>query len=169
MVDNVPTDLLTLMKGISLKFANLDGSGMTSLKFPRIHIRDTGYTAKQIVQIRLQTSAVIPFRDTPWSIEINATQTWKGPDTKTAPEVYWGVQVYGAHWDEALNYRSDSRRKDWGEELKYIWLGKKSWEERFGAFVESVLEIQAALNENLEAKAARTQAALPEDDLYGRD
>lgn len=145
-VDDVPASLEALLKRAQLKFDYIDSTPLTSLKFPRIEIPCAAIPGRQISETRLQTTAIIPYLDTPWVIEVSATRAWKGANTSAQPEVYWGIQVHGAHWDGAINQVAvGERRKDWGEGFEYIWPGTGTWEDRFGSFLESILEIQEAL------------------------
>lgn len=143
---DIPMELSSLMKRTSLNFANIGSAGLMSLKFPQIQVRSPGNMGGQVNQTRLQMTATVPYRDTPWAVEISITQAWKGLDTTIQPDVYWGIQVYGVHWEDAINTMEvGGRRKEWGPNLQYMWPGD-STEEAFKSFLESIVTIQAKLD-----------------------
>lgn len=97
---------------------------------------------------RLKSSVIIPFKDTPYLIEVSVTRSWEGGKIDSQPREEWEIEGYGAHWDEAINCVSTSEtgRKDWGEDLRNGWTGRdQSLEARFGAFLRVMLEMQVIL------------------------
>lgn len=154
----IPTELRNLVRGIVLIPDRAGGDQAVVLKPPRI-VMSTRVGGDKVDETLLKTSILVPFKDTPFIIEISVTQAWSGLKTNTVPETWWGVEYYGQHWDEAMNHVSPGeRRKDWGPGLQDIWLGRSPrLEERFMEFLEHVLEIQSALG------AADLSAAMEEN------
>ncbi|POR35404.1 Uncharacterized protein TPAR_04429 [Tolypocladium paradoxum] len=143
---SVPAELRNLAGGIVLIPDREGGDQPAALKPPRV-VMTTRVGGDKVDETWLKTSTLVPFKDTPFIVEISVTQAWSGLKTNTTPETWWGVEFYGQHWDEAINHVSPGeRRKDWGPGLQDIWLGRSpSLEERFMEFLEHVLEIQSAL------------------------
>ncbi|KND90344.1 hypothetical protein TOPH_04933 [Tolypocladium ophioglossoides CBS 100239] len=145
---SMPTELRKLAGGIVLIPDGAGGDQTAALKPPRV-LMTTRAGGDKVDETLLKTSILVPFKDTPFLVEISVTQAWSGLKTNTTPETWWGVEFYGQHWDEAINHVSPGeRRKDWGPGLRDIWLGRSpSLEERFMEFLEHVLKIQSALGE----------------------
>ncbi|OAQ91510.1 hypothetical protein VFPFJ_03250 [Purpureocillium lilacinum] len=143
----VPDDLLKLMQSIVLIPNKADKGDGHSLCPPRLL---NGQSAGgQIDRTTLKTSIIVPFRNTPFVIEVSITQQWQGMKTVSEADTWWGLEFYCRGWDEAINNVSPGeRRKDWGPKLERIWPGiDQSLEERFTAFLEYIVEIQAALDD----------------------
>ena len=122
------------------------------LKFPVVKAR-LGDLESQVNQIRMTTAATIPYKDTPYVMEVNVSKAWEGGRTSAQPVTSWGIELYALHWEETINYVSTGgRKKDWGERLQNIWPGDDpSLEARFGDFLRTVLEVQALL-EDIDSK-----------------
>lgn len=146
-VDDIPNSLRALVRDIQVKYAV--GNGPHSLKFPTLKMPPIRSSDIAISEICLQKTACIPYKDTTWVVEVSVTQVWQGAGTMEVPTTHWGIQVYGPHWEESINYtRVGELRKDWGVDLVDVWpetADAQSLEDRLGAFVQSVLEIQTAL------------------------
>lgn len=143
----VPDDLLKLMQSIVLIPNKADKGDGHSLCPPRLL---NGQSAGgQIDRTTLKTSIIVPFRNTPFVIEVSITQQWQGMKTVSEADTWWGLEFYCRGWDETINNVSPGeRRKDWGPKLERIWPGiDQSLEERFTAFLEYIVEIQAALDD----------------------
>ncbi|PNY23407.1 Uncharacterized protein TCAP_06651 [Tolypocladium capitatum] len=146
-VANLPAELRKLAAGIVLIPDRAGGKQtVAALKPPRV-MMTTRAGGDTVDETLLKTSILVPFKDTPFIVEISVTQAWSGLKTSTTPETWWGVEFYGQHWDEAINHVCPGeRRKDWGPGLQDIWLGySPSLEERFMEFLDHVLEIQSTL------------------------
>lgn len=123
-----------------------DSTGATLLQFPRINKLQLGVEQNEVTKICMRRTATIPYKDTPYMLEINVTKTWEGNRVSSAPEVTWGIELFGAHWEESLNHIGrDQRKKDWGAGLENIWHGSEDLDTRFGQFLKTVLEVQALL------------------------
>ncbi|KAF4974506.1 hypothetical protein FZEAL_8602 [Fusarium zealandicum] len=113
---------------------------------PHINTARLAMLDNEISQIRVKSSARVPYRETPYAIEVNVTKTLKGSHTRGEPEITWGVELYAPHWDESVNHASGGR-KNWGKKMENIW-----WDEgpdvksRLGGFFGTILEVQALLN-----------------------
>ncbi|KAK0383324.1 hypothetical protein NLU13_9237 [Sarocladium strictum] len=119
------------------------------LKQPSIEPFTLGKFGNKVTETRLRTSAIVPWKTTPYLVEIGVTTVWKGINLGIQPRVFWDVQVYGNHWESAVNrVRSDIRRKDWGPDMCDVWTGEeKTMTGRMEGFVKEMLGIQAVLEE----------------------
>lgn len=119
------------------------------LKQPSIEPLTLGDFGNKVTETRLRTSAIVPWKTTPYLVEIGVTTVWKGINLGIQPRVFWDVQVYGNHWESAVNrVRSDIRRKDWGPDMCDVWTGEeKTMTGRMEGFVKEMLGIQAVLEE----------------------
>lgn len=146
-VEEVSQDLLGLLKKVSFQFEGVGSTGLTSIKFPRLQIDQPGQMGSSVAETRLQVTATVPYQESPWAVEISITRVWKGLNTTVEPEVHWGIQAYGVHWEDAINcVEVGGRRKDWGADLEFMWPGD-SLNEGFKNFVESIVMIQRGLDE----------------------
>ncbi|KAI5462981.1 hypothetical protein BGZ63DRAFT_412686 [Mariannaea sp. PMI_226] len=119
------------------------------LKIPKVDTRQLGDLQNQIRQIGVKSSVVIPYKLTPYVIEINITRAWQEGRMSDEPQVTWGIEFYASHWDESINHVcGGERRKDWGQGLKSIWPGDEpSLGLRFEEFLQTVLEVQSILED----------------------
>lgn len=141
----VPKDLQILIQHVPLLLDEMPNNYW--FKFPRLGTMTLGAMGSKITETRLQCSTDLPLSGGQYTSEIRVTKTWKGYDINAAPEVTWGFQFYGLHWDEAINAVSaDGRRKDWGPELEHVWPGEGDLEARFGEFLDEVLRLQQNLD-----------------------
>ncbi|KAK7426856.1 hypothetical protein QQZ08_006602 [Neonectria magnoliae] len=136
---NLPQELLLTV--------NKDATGF--LRIPYVDIVKLGDARSQIGQLRLKSSAIIPYKATPYVIEVSITKAWKDGNMKDNPDITWGIEFHAVHWDESINHvGGGDHRKDWGQGLKHVWPGNEpDLESRFGEFLETILEIQALLDE----------------------
>lgn len=139
----MPEEFHGLIKELKLKPARYKENGdflrPAEVIFPR-----PGGWKDRIKQTRLKTSFVAEIHDTPYLLEISITQIWDKYKTKAKPRTVWGMEIYGKHWDSAMNHVDPiSRRKDWGEAQRNVWVGKdpNMWK-RFQSFLEVVLHVQ---------------------------
>ncbi|KAF7540644.1 hypothetical protein G7Z17_g12152 [Cylindrodendrum hubeiense] len=118
------------------------------IRIPHISTHKLGDLRGHVGQLKLKTSATIPYKTTPYVIEISITKIWKGACTTDEPDITWGIEFYAAHWDESIMHVSGGdNRKDWGQGLENIWPGDEpGLESRFRQFVGTVLEMQALLD-----------------------
>ena len=116
-------------------------------RFPSVSISGLKELENHIANTRIKSSVILQYKDTPYSLEISVTKTWKRAQTAADPDLTWGIELYAIHWEESINYINPStRRKDWGEDLENIWPGSdSSLEIRFGAFIRTILEVQSVL------------------------
>lgn len=133
------------MEGLSLTFEGAR-EGQTGIILPRLDL--TRPANDKVEETVLETSILMPFRDTRFVVQVSISQAWSRMKTDTVPETWWTLEFYGRHWGEALNHVSPGeRRKDWGEELGHIWPGgDATLEDRFGEFLQHVIMIQSALD-----------------------
>lgn len=105
----------------------------------------------KINKVKLKTLATIPYKDTPYVIQIGITKSSSSLRAPTGPEITWGVEFYAPHWDESINVvRGGDRRKDWGKGLENIWQDDgPDVNSRLKGFLQTVLEVQALLNSAL--------------------
>ncbi|KAK7416090.1 hypothetical protein QQX98_005418 [Neonectria punicea] len=136
---NLPQELLLTV--------NKNATGF--LRIPYVDIVKLGDARGQIGQLKLKSSAIIPYKATPYVIEVSITKTWKEGNMKDNPDITWGIELHAVHWDESINHvRGGDHRKDWGQGLKHVWPGNEpDLEARFGEFLETILEIQALLDD----------------------
>lgn len=142
-VEDVPEEFHGLIKELKLKPARYKESGNFLRPAEVIFPRPGGWKDR-IQQTRLKTSFIAEIHDTPYLLEISITQIWDKYKTKARPRTVWGMEIYGKHWDSAMNHvDAISRRKDWGEAQRNVWVGKdpNMWK-RFQSFLEVVLHVQ---------------------------
>lgn len=144
-VEKLPDGLKNLAQMITLLPPQIEADSPNKLNGPRIGLLRLGGMESQVSQIRLKTGVIIPWKDTPFAIEVNVTETWNDGRRSTAPELSWSIELYELSWDESMNYLgAGERRKDWGEGFCNIWPGGDlSFEARFANFIRTVLEVQA--------------------------
>lgn len=117
------------------------------LKKPGLEAISLGDFGEKVLETRLKTSVIVPWKATSYLVEVSVTSVWRGLDVRVKPRVHWSVQMYGSHWESAINRtKAGQRRKDWGDGLSDVWCGEAaSLEHRFGDFVKEVMEVQAML------------------------
>ncbi|KAJ6445563.1 Alternative oxidase [Purpureocillium lavendulum] len=142
----VPDGLLRLMQSIVLIPNRAVTDGGLSLNPPRLL---AGLSDSRVDGTTLKSSIIVPFRNTPFAIEVGITQKWAGMKTVSTPDTWWGLEFHCPGWDEGINnVNPGERRKDWGTDLERIWPGtEQSLEDRFTSFLEHIVEIQAALGD----------------------
>ncbi|KAI9171933.1 hypothetical protein HJFPF1_01424 [Paramyrothecium foliicola] len=148
IVDRIPDDVLILLQKKIRVTTNDYNDDQGLLRFPQLSIYGPIPDNLRIFQSQIRMSTVMPIRDTPYAVEISTTRTWKNLEVnRDADAENWGAQAYGVHWDEAINYvKPGSIRRDWGDELKYMWPGKEpSLQRRYEDFLQCILEVQQAL------------------------
>ncbi|PHH63706.1 hypothetical protein CDD81_5578 [Ophiocordyceps australis] len=118
------------------------------LSVPRVIMRRA---RNDVTETLLETSVLIPVRDTSYMIEVNLVQLWRGKQTgPAATETFWTMELYGGHWDEAINQskRDDDDEGDKDQELTDIWPeGGDGLQDRFTQFAQQVVALQALLEE----------------------
>jgi hypothetical protein len=150
IIGDVPEKFQNVLQKINLKMASGGPESQGLMRFPNISLREMAPKDPEILSTRLKMSTVIPFKDTPFAVEVSATRVWKGMGVSEGSGVEsWGVEFYGMHWEEAINHvNAGEVRKDWGEDLKYMWVGDEpSLNVRYKRFLRSILEVQQVLNE----------------------
>ena len=97
------------------------------LKLPRPRFGRLQYLRDKFKEVRVRSSATIPFDGLPYEAEVNVTQTWKNTvSDRSQPEVSWGVELHGISWEEAINNTGpDGRKKNWGDGLINVWPGEE--------------------------------------------
>lgn len=98
----------------------------------------------EVTETRLKTSFIAEFHDTPYVLQISMTQIWKRLRTKSRAKIVWGIELYGKHWDSAMNQVDPlTQRKDWGEGYRNVWVGADpDLGKRFLSFLEVFLQLQ---------------------------
>jgi hypothetical protein len=130
---------------VSLLSQAKGGEGLIDL--PKLAPLGAARLAEKVVETSLKSSRTLHIADGQYVAEVNVTQKWKGFDVTSPPEFKWGLEVYGVHWDEAVNsVGADGRRKDWGPRLVNIWPGSGTLEERLRPFFHCILAIQGVLD-----------------------
>lgn len=119
------------------------------LKVPNVNTSGLGDLQNEVGETRLKSSVLIPYKTTPYIIEVSVTKKWNKAQTREESETTWGVELYASHWDESINYVcGGERRKDWGQGLNQMWPGDEpGLEPRFGGFLQTILEVQALLED----------------------
>ncbi|KPM39983.1 hypothetical protein AK830_g6568 [Neonectria ditissima] len=143
---NVPAAFKNIPQELMLTTNNENTTD--ALRIPQVDTTRLKDARNQIGQLRLKSSVIIPYKMTPYVIEISVTKAWKGGIMKDKPDLTWGIELHAAHWDETINHVSGSdHRKDWGKGLEHIWPGNEpGLEPRFEEFVGTILEVQALLD-----------------------
>ena len=117
------------------------------LKQPGIDAIFLGQFGKDVFETHIRTSVIVPWKSSPYLIEVGITTVWHGVDVRTKSRVFWDMQLYGNHWESAVNRtQAGMRRKDWGEDMCDVWPGSgESLERRLENFTKEILEVQAML------------------------
>lgn len=154
---SVPADLQKLIKGLEHKpyaYKETDNS----LRESRVIVKNLGEWGRRVLETQLKTSFIADIQDTPYVLEISIFQVWEGLDTKSEPQLVWGIEVYGKHWDSAVNQvNPTSRRKDWGEGMKNVWPGTDpDLGKRFSNFLQVLVQLQSQLDIETDASAPRS-------------
>ncbi|KAL7909849.1 hypothetical protein GGI35DRAFT_480083 [Trichoderma velutinum] len=141
--ESVPNGIDKLINELSLIPATYEENG-DFLKPGEVIVGQAGEWKDKISETRLKTTFAVELYDTPYLLEISMTQIWKGLKTRSKAKIVWGIQLYGKHWDSAMNQLNPhSRRKDWGEGQKNVWVGTDpDLGRRFQSFLEVVLQLQ---------------------------
>ncbi|KJZ79089.1 hypothetical protein HIM_01240 [Hirsutella minnesotensis 3608] len=116
--------------------------------FRQPHISLTQGACQDVQETTLRTSVVIPFKSTPFVIEVSIFRTWPGMKTDLAPKTWWSVEFYGLSWDATMiDVTLNERGRNWAEELRFMWPGSEDddVEERFSRFLDYIIQIQIAL------------------------
>lgn len=141
--ESVPDGIAKLINELRLIAATYEESGDV-LKPGEVRVGQAGPWKDKISETRLKTTFAVELHDIPYMLEISITQIWKGLKTKSQAKMAWGIQLYGKHWDSAMNQvNPHTRRKDWGEGQKNVWVGTDpDLGKRFQSFLEVVLQLQ---------------------------
>ncbi|KAL7956325.1 hypothetical protein V8C34DRAFT_326327 [Trichoderma compactum] len=141
--ESVPDGLDKLINELRLIPATYEETG-DFLKPGEVRVGQAREWKDKISETRLKTTFAVEVHNTPYILEISITQTWKGLKTGDKARMAWGIQLYGKHWDSAMNQvNPHSRRKDWGEGHKNVWVGTDpDLGRRFQSFLEVVLQLQ---------------------------
>ncbi|UKZ52218.1 hypothetical protein TrVGV298_005993 [Trichoderma virens] len=141
--ESVPAGIDKLIKELQLRPATYEEDG-DFLKPGEVIVGQAEEWQGRISETRLKTTFAVELHDTPYMLEISMTQIWKGLKTNLRANVVWGIQLYGKHWDSAMNQLNPhSRRKDWGEGQRNVWVGTDpDLGKRFQSFLEVVLQLQ---------------------------
>ncbi|KAG5930592.1 hypothetical protein E4U53_002209 [Claviceps sorghi] len=114
-----------------------------------LEIQDSHLFKDEVDEILLKSTVAIPFRDTPYVMDVSIHRVWKGVDTRAHPDQKWlSLAFHGVHWAADLNLlNAANTRKDWGLHQMLVWRGSaQSAEGQFGQFVSYVLEALSALD-----------------------
>ncbi|KAL7942321.1 hypothetical protein V8C42DRAFT_332002 [Trichoderma barbatum] len=114
-VESAPDGIDALIKELELRPAIYEENG-DFLKPSEVMVGQAGEWKDKISETRLKTTFAVELHDTPYVLEISMAQIWKGLSTKSGAKIVWGIQLYGKHWDSAMNQLNPhTRRRDWGE------------------------------------------------------
>ncbi|KAG6006288.1 hypothetical protein E4U21_007170 [Claviceps maximensis] len=114
-----------------------------------IKIKNPQLLKEKVDQILLKSTVAIPFRDTPYAMNVSLHRLWQGIDTQAYPHQSWqSLGFHGIHWAAEVNsVNATSTRKDWGTHQKNVWRGSADTAEgQFEEFVSYVLEGLSALD-----------------------
>ncbi|KAG5980030.1 hypothetical protein E4U55_004463 [Claviceps digitariae] len=114
-----------------------------------IGIKNPQRWTDKVDQILLKSTVSIPFRDTPYVMDISVHRLWEGVDTHAYPHQSWqSVGFHGIHWAAELGMvNKTGTRKDWGVHQRHVWRGSANTAEgQFEEFVSYVLEGLSALD-----------------------
>ncbi|RFU76770.1 hypothetical protein TARUN_5471 [Trichoderma arundinaceum] len=145
----VPPDIQKLIKGLEhspVTYKDADDS----LRPSGVIVGNEGdWGQVRVSETELKTSFVADFQDTPYVLEISISQFWNGIKTKSKPDVTWGVELYGKHWDSAMNQINPiDGRKDWGEGQKNVWPGTDpDLGKRFSSLLQVIVQLQQQIND----------------------
>ncbi|KAG6303363.1 hypothetical protein E4U09_000078 [Claviceps aff. purpurea] len=105
--------------------------------------------AGKVDRILLKSTVAVPFRDTPYVLDVSYHRTWEGVETGAHPNQSWqSLGFHGVHWAAELNsVNATDTRKDWGLHQRNVWRGSAdSAEGQFHEFICYVLEGLSALD-----------------------
>lgn len=145
-MEKIPGDIQCIFRNILVQIRF--GVGASSFFPPVVITLPVGRkVSDEVEEVRVKTSAIVPFEEEPYVIEVSVTQTWTGSNTRAQPVITWGVELFGPHWDQALNQNStDGRKKHWGEGLINIWPAREgNLEERLAKFLHCIIKVQDIL------------------------
>ncbi|KAH7326713.1 hypothetical protein B0I35DRAFT_142410 [Stachybotrys elegans] len=141
---DVPEHLQRLWQNIELR--PMDGDQATVFEefaSPEILVKPHIGSTNAIATTRLKMSAIIPFTDPRYAVQISVTRAWDGLKQGN-PRVTWGIEFYGSHWEEAINQVSnEDGRKDWGPGFKSLWPGhEEDLAQRIMRFAQYIVDVQ---------------------------
>lgn len=144
---NIPAPYRDLMSRTVLKPAEDEESKETVFQSFRVRVPQCSLS-KEIEETVLKTSIIMPLKDTRLLIEVNVSQAWNHTETQKDPEIWWGIELYGVHWDESMH--SSTQRKPRGDSraiLETLWPDKSgaTLEGGFQQFLGHIIEVQSAL------------------------
>lgn len=136
-----------LIEGTSICYASTDEVDQLWNIPLDIKIASMETSACAVDETRLKRAIVIPFRDTPFAVEVSINHSWEGLSTGQPASTWWCISMYGVHWEEAINQVSPGdSKKSWGEGQQEVWRGSTDdAEEGFEEFIRHILEILSAL------------------------
>ncbi|GAB0134888.1 hypothetical protein EsDP_00003242 [Epichloe bromicola] len=148
-VQPIPTQILSLVNSIIITSdGHKESTEEAFLQKPiNIRINNPQLWKGKVDDIQVCTNVAIPFRDTPYVMEVSINRLWKGVDTQTSPQSWQSLGFYGVHWAAELNCtNANGTRKDWGANQRDVWRGSApSAEGQFKEFICYVLEGLSAL------------------------
>ncbi|PHH80264.1 hypothetical protein CDD80_2287 [Ophiocordyceps camponoti-rufipedis] len=133
-----------LMQGIRLVKRLEDDESL--LQPPRVVVKRLP-GSDQIEETVLKTSVLLPFKSTRYVVEVSISHTWARMETEAVPQMRWGIEFYGLHWEETLEGSGpQGQRDDWGAVVRTLWPSSgEGVEAGFLNFLEDIAEIQSAL------------------------
>ncbi|KAG6033299.1 hypothetical protein E4U41_006947 [Claviceps citrina] len=125
-------------------------TGQAFLQNPvNIEIKDPQLWTRKVDRILLRSTVAIPFRDTPYVMDVSLNRVWQGVDTQAYPHQSWqSLGFHGVHWAAELNsVNATDTRRVWGAHQRDVWRGSaKTAEGQFKEFICYVLEAMSALD-----------------------
>ncbi|OAA39669.1 hypothetical protein NOR_06089 [Metarhizium rileyi] len=146
-VQPIPAPIEQLIKKITIPTEGWKSPADFEHRCVEMRVENPEMWSGTIDEMRTKSSALIPFHDTPFVIEISRNHAWKGLNTKVSPFAWIGVRLLGRQWEDNLNYKKPHElNKDWGLHQSDIWAGSEATAEgQFAGFVCHVLEVLSVL------------------------
>ncbi|KAH6610932.1 hypothetical protein Trco_000952 [Trichoderma cornu-damae] len=144
---SVSENLQYLIRGLEHKPATYKDNG-DFLQPSQVIVSNPEDWGNCVSQTRLKTSFIAEVQDTPYVLEISIDQVWPALWTTAEPDIGWRIELYGKHWDSAMNQVNPiDQRKDWGEGLKNVWVGTDpDLGKRFSSLLQVVVQLQIQLD-----------------------
>ena len=143
----IPAEMIQLLTSVTL--TNPIACQPAKRQSPVLRVQRPEKARDLVDHTTVSVSTAIPFKDTPFVVQMSTVYTWQGLNVTVEPQVSYTTKLYGIHWEEALNYvPSGEVKKRWGDRQELIWpdFGSTA-EDNFAEFLLYALEVLTALED----------------------
>lgn len=140
-----PKELAKALSGV--RFRPGHSPTRSPLQLPRPLPLRLGTYESSVSEVRLRKTVTVPWRNTPYLLDISAIRAWKGDETAAQGHSYWNLQFYGIHWDDAINSMNCqiSSTDSQGDPPNMWRREEEDGREKFSDFVQEVFALQSLL------------------------